>query len=475
MSNKERKPKPVMTWEKLLSGRRYREAPSTVENSEVNVFQEDASRILNSTPFRRLQGKTQVHPFPPFDYLRTRLTHSIEVAHVGRVIATGAMRQLPRLPKKFKASMAGDIVSAACLAHDLGNPPFGHIGEYAIQTWFARLNEVKHPSEEIADLVAELLADPRTDDFRNFDGNAQGFRILTRLTGWRDRGGLQLSNATMGAFAKYPRSSRKAGKKRKFGYFSDDKSAATSIYGALEMLQIPEYDADRQPIEPRDPAYRRHPFAYIVEAADDISYLTSDIEDAGRMKLLSFDDCEQLLRSIADTKGHLPRYTEIPRANAQDRLKYLRAAAVSTLIDRAVECFCDREEDLLSGGFGENLFNATGFASDVAAIRRACEESIYNEGGKLQLEAAGFDIIMKVMDLYGGMMLQYVADPEKLDLRERGLFALLPPDSKEMLIGADVYKAMLVLVDYVSGMTDRFIPDLYQKLTGTNPTIGRMM
>lgn len=466
--------KPVMSWEKLLSGHRYKEAPSKVDNSEVNVFQEDAARILNSTPFRRLQAKTQVHPFPAYDYLRTRLTHSIEVAHVGRVIATATMRQL-NLPEGFNASMAGDIVSAACLAHDLGNPPFGHIGEYAIQTWFQRLPEIKHPNKEIADLVTELLKDPRSEDFKNFDGNAQGFRILTRLTGWRDRGGLQLSYATMGAFAKYPRSSRKAGKKKKFGYFSDDKSAATAIYDGLEMLRILECDENGNAIAHRDPAYRRHPFAYIVEAADDICYLTSDVEDAARMGLLSFDKCEQLLKSIADAKGHLPRYTEIPKAKTQDRLKYLRAAAVSTLIDRAIETFCDREENLLGGGFGENLFNATGFASDVAAIREACQRSIYNETGKLQLEAAGFEIIMKVMDLYGGMMLQYVANPDKLDRRERGLFELLPPDSKDMLVGADCYKAMLVLVDYVSGMTDRYILDLFQKLTGTNPTIGRMM
>lgn len=294
-----------MEWEKLLSPRRYREGP-TPHDTSVNVFQEDAGRIIHSTPFRRLQGKTQVHPFPAYDYLRTRLTHTSEVAHVGRVIATEAMRKLQGRPKDFEPSMAGDIVYAACLAHDLGNPPFGHIGEYAIQTWFLRLKEANSHA-----ICADLFADARANDFLNFDGNAQGFQILTRLTGWRNNGGLQLSYATLGAFSKYPHSSRMAGDKKKFGYLFHDKDAASTIFDGLSMPRRDETTETQ--IAVRDPAYKRHPLAYIVEAADDICYLTTDIEDAGRMKLLKFKRCEELLRAIADTVGHLPRYGQIPR------------------------------------------------------------------------------------------------------------------------------------------------------------------
>ena len=411
-----------MDWDQLLSEHRYdptsRDGPASKHGSSpMSGFQEDANRIIHSTPFRRLQGKTQVHPFPTYDYLRTRLTHTSEVAHVGRVIATAALKD--HIPNP---GIVGDVVYAACLAHDLGNPPFGHIGEHAIHTWFQKLQETER--------FRPLFVDKRFSDFLNFDGNAQGFRILTRLTGWRGRGGLQLSYATLGAFSKYPYSSgyiqQTAKKKKKFGFLYQDKSAASKIYTALGMM------AKEPKAHDTELAFERHPLAYIVEAADDICYLTTDIEDAGRMDLLDFDECEKLLRNIAEARRHMPRYNQIPKAKeyTQDRLKYLRAAAASAMIDAAIECFQERQGDILRGGFRQNLLDATNFAGSIKAIRDACEKTIYTERKKLQLEAAGFSIIIAIMDLYGLMLLQLVeGGEESLDMRERGLYQLLPRES----------------------------------------------
>jgi dGTPase len=347
----------AMNWSQLLLKDRYtsdhvRAAPVDHPTSAVTVYVEDIERVLYSSPFRRLQGKTQVHPLPSFDSLRNRLTHTIEVAHVGRIIATHSAKVCcANGDRDFDQQIAGDAVYAACLAHDVGNPPFGHIGEYAIQTWFERRG---------SSVISEMLRnDEIKNDFLHFDGNAQGFRILTRLSGWRMAGGLQLSCSTLGAFSKYPYGSKQSTKK-KFGFMHDDRSAAQKIFTSLGLLT-------------RGDKFCRHPLAFIVEAADDICYLTTDIEDSFRIGLLPFPSAQNLLRDIAEMGGHMPRYEELSTADFQDRIAYLRAGAVSSLIDAAINEFCNNSTQLLEGRYSQPLLNTSKYKPLVEKIRETCE------------------------------------------------------------------------------------------------------
>jgi dGTPase len=449
-----------MEWAKLLNACRYSSGiTAPTPESSASAFREDAARILYSTPFRRLQGKTQVHPLPRFDYLRTRLTHTIEVAHVGRMIATECARKLIDMEQRdIDPIVFGDIVYSACLAHDVGNPPFGHIGEYAIQTWFE-----KKLSENFPVLIDTLKDDNFRNDFLHFDGNAQGFRILTRLSGWRTSGGLQLTYATLGAFSKYPYAS-KLSTKKKFGYMHEDSEAARKTFSSLGLI----LDHGK---------YCRHPLAFIVEAADDICYLTTDIEDACRLKLVNFPAAETLLRIIAETGGHIPKYNELSTASPEDRIAYLRAGAVSSLADAAVKCFSENINPILEARFTEPLVARSKYKNNVEDIRSECNKTIYKSEAKLSVEAAGFNMIMQLMDLFGSMIEQFIVKKgaSDLDMRSDGLFYLLPLELRECLQPADPYASFLVLVDFVSGMTDRYVLDIYQRLTGTSVSLGRML
>jgi len=447
-----------MEWGSLLTKERSLSGDvGTIKGNDPLAFQKDAQRILYSSPFRRLQGKTQVHPLPKFDYLRTRLTHSLEVAHVGKLIASECGEAMSQSGStEISPTDLSDIVYAACLAHDVGNPPFGHIGEFAIQTWFARceLKSVKTIKDD---------SSTRKQDFLFFDGNAQGFRVLTRLSGWRDDGGLQLSYATLGAFSKYPFSSKLASSdKRKFGYMSDDHEIAEKVFGGLGLIK----DGER---------YCRHPLAFIVEAADDICYLTTDIEDAYRVDLLQFPSAESLLRDIAETGGKVGRYQELNNAPQQDRVAYLRSRAILALVDACVKCFSEKKDSILEGKFNSDLLSISKYNKNVSEIKFACEKTIYKEENKLRTEAAGYNMIMVLMDMFGGMIDQYVQNGlDKLDMRNTALHDLLPEEFRIRLCKGDPYRSFLVLVDYISGMTDRFVLDTYQRLTGSSVVLGKM-
>jgi len=454
-----------MEWPELLSEDRYgTDGISSVPGEGLSVFQEDAERIIYTSAFRRLQGKTQVYPFPTYDYLRTRLTHTIEVAYVGRVIATTAGTRLQELGRTgVNPQHLGDIAYAACLAHDLGNPPFGHIGEYAIQTWFEDWKDRPVFKEVFSN--ADLK-----NDFLCFDGNAQGFRILTRLASWRDAGGMQLSYAVLGAFSKYPHSSAVLVKRKddpdaklKFGFMYSDRDAASKIYTKLRMSQ-------------QGGRFCRHPLAFVVEAADDISYLTTDVDDAHRMERLLTDAAEKLLLPIATMGGTIQRYSRIPVQETRDRISYLRSGAAAALITSAIKVFCDNEDALRRGHFSGSLLERSSYAPYVEEIRRVCKQIVYTERSKLQIEAAGYNVILGLMNLYGGMMAQLLerGGIEGLDPRNRGLYNLLPKEFRDRLMYTNAYDCLLALVDYVSGMTDRFALDLFQRLAGTSVALGRM-
>ena len=423
-------PNVQMDWDKLLSATRYeleQESPSERNISESSeAFQGDAIRILYSSAFRRLQGKAQVHSFPTYDYLRTRLTHTIEVANLGRLIGVDIAKNLVDSNKLSpeKVSHIGDVVYAGCLAHDLGNPPFGHSGERAIQTWFTRKLDEKD------NIVIEAMdTDERRKDFTCFDGNAQGFRVITRLANWKDAGGARLTYAVIGAFTKYPHSSNLCvediDSKKKFGYMQQDQDTAIKIFEGLGLISETDHE------------YKRHPLAYIVEAADDICYLTTDIEDAHRIHCLDFAEASRLLKPIASTGDSMGRYYSMEHSDAfddQDRVGYLRAAAIRTLSAAVIKDYQEAYDDIMTGRIGnEALLERGSLRTKIADIRIACREKIYIEERKMQTETAGYHVIISLMDLYGGMILQYLEKKgvDGIDSKNKALYNLSPVNNSQ--------------------------------------------
>lgn len=450
-----------MDWSTLLSTSRYfaNAAPLDAGKRPLSPFQLDTERIIYTSSFRRLQGKTQVYPLPRFDYLRTRLTHTNEVAFVGKIIAKniGANLQAKHVPGANPDDFS-DIVYSACLAHDVGNPPFGHIGEEAIRAWFS-----KRASDEV---FKSVLEDESTkNDFLHFDGNAQGFRILTRLASWREEGGMRLTYATLGAFSKYPYPSQKSSeKKKKFGYLKADSDAASKVFSALGM---------------GGPAgFSRHPLAYIVEAADDISYLTTDIDDAHRMRQLPFEECEKLFMGILHSGEYYDQARKLETDNRQDKISFLRSLTSAALIDAAVQTFLDHHDEILQGQFGNvSLIEKSKFSRNAKEIRQICRDKVYTELSKIQLEAAGFNVIMGLMDMFGEMIKSFILRGgivEEMDMKDRNLYFLFPDELRGKMNHMSKYACMITLIDYISGLTDRFALDLFQRLAGHSTAIGKM-
>ena len=346
----------MMDWRRLLSANRMAgDAPDPVDPAR-SPFQKDFDRIVFCSAFRRLQDKTQAHPKPGNDYVRTRLTHSLEVASVGRSLGAGVGQVIAgrrRLPEGLGAAEFGHIVSAACLAHDIGNPPFGHRGEDLIRGWFA--------GSRRGQAIIALLTGGQREDLLRFEGNAQGFRILTRLQNWRDNGGLRLTAATLGAFGKYPRLSDSAGDAtgldagaKKFGVMQAEASIFRRLADELGLEQVAEG------------RWLRHPLAFLVEAADDICYSIVDLEDGFKLGKLGFADTEALLAAVA---GPTRRYGEIDEEPR--RIAYLRAKAIGRLIEQVIEVFLADEPGLLDGRRRAAMLErvpARGVLRDIAEV-----------------------------------------------------------------------------------------------------------
>jgi dGTPase len=315
----------MMNWSTLLSAQRVGQKFSTPELSR-SAFEQDYDRIIFSHPFRKLQDKTQVHPLPEHDFVHTRLTHSLEVSSVGRSMGKKAgeiiLQRHPELHERFTLFDFGAVVAAAALAHDLGNPPFGHAGEDAIGDFFLR-----HPAG------VEFKTSVSSDEWREliaFEGNAQGFRILNN-----DRYGLRLTFAALGAFTKYPCSvlltPRDSSKKsqKKFGFFETERGIFADVARHLELIPTAV------------DAWCRHPLAFLVEAADDICYGVIDLEDGCRLGLVSFDETVDLLQLILGDK--LDRRKLGKGSGLTEKLGVLRAMAIGRLIDATTEVFLDHE------------------------------------------------------------------------------------------------------------------------------------
>jgi len=420
-------------------------------------FQRDHDRILFSGPFRRLADKTQVFPLPVDDHVHSRLTHSLEVATIGRSLGTLVGRRLEsagvRLPEGRDARDLGDCVAAACLAHDLGNPPFGHVGERAIQEYFAR--------HAPAGLLEPLT--PRESlDLLRFEGNAQAFRILTRLEQPRRGGGLGLTHATLGAFMKYPCTSEVAGRSgagrsgKKHGLMSRELPAWER---AAESLGL----ARREPGLDRWP---RHPLAFLTEAADDVAYLLLDLEDGFRLRHVSEADYLRLVRPLAGASGATSEALASldGRNDRLDRAGWLRARAIDTLVHELADVFMQRLDGILDQSFDDELKRHVPHAGALGDVERVCREQCYGARDVLKMELAGAEAIQGLLDCFVTALLE----PGTLrGEHQRALRSLVISDEGSR------YDQLVRITDHVAGMTDNYAVRLYRELRGMRYPGGR--
>lgn len=441
-----------MNWEQLLSTKRFgQEAYHEKRDDDRSEFQRDYDRLIFSAPFRRLQNKTQVFPLPGSVFVHNRLTHSLEVASVGRSLGVNVVHRL-KSKKNFETPYLeeiGSIISAACLAHDLGNPPFGHSGEKAIATYFSEGNgqhlEANMSVEEWKDIIY-------------FDGNANAFRLLTHQFNGRRSGGFVMTYSTLASIVKYPYASVFSDdKKQKFGFFDSEKADFEKI--ALE-LEIPR-------LADNPNRFARHPLVFLVEAADDICYQIMDIEDAHKLKILTTDETKSLLLGFFNAEQKARRQETLKMVtDVNEQIAYLRSSVIGQLIDECSAVFAENEESILNGTFSSSLIKQLPLQSSEAYrnCSKTAVEKIYRSSEVLDVELAGYKIILTLLE----HLIAAVLSPEKAYSQQ--LLMRIPEqyETKSPM----VYGKVMAVLDYISGMTDIYALDLYRKITGMSiPTL----
>ena len=437
-----------MNWQQLISNKRFGlEEIHEAQKDDRTEFQRDYDRLIFSAPFRRLQNKTQVFPLPGSVFVHNRLTHSLEVSCVGRSLGNSIAIQLvakyPELASTHVPEI-GAIVSAACLAHDLGNPPFGHSGEKAISTYF---------SEGKGLALKSQLSSMEWEDLTHFEGNANAFRLLTHQFLGRRKGGFVMTYSTLAAIVKYPFPSVLAGKKSKFGFFTSEENSYLKI---AEELGIKRLSKEGEP-----PQYARHPLVYLVEAADDICYQMMDIEDAYKLKLLTPKEAKDLYLLFFNEKKKC-RVEDIFSfvTDGNEQIAYLRATVIGILIKECTKVFMENEEAILNGTFEGALIKhiSSPLSESYKECSRVAVEKIYRSRDVLDIELAGFHVISTLLEL----MINAVQSPEKAYSQ-----LLINRVSSQYDIKAPtLYGRIQAVLDYLSGMTDVFALDLFRKIKG---------
>lgn len=429
-----------MNWKVLLDS-----GESHEKNIDRSVFDRDFDRIIFSHPFRKLQDKTQVHPLPEHDFVHNRLTHSLEVSSVGRSLgrSVGAviLEKHPDLKNDFSANDFGLITASASLAHDIGNPPFGHSGEDAISDYF-----VTHQ-----DQLASRFNPQQWSDLINFEGNAQGFRLLNK-SGYQ---GLRLTKPTLAAFTKYPRPSKIADQfkprrsQKKYGFYHSEAEIFKSLATDLQLHQL----ANDQ--------WCRHPLAFLVEAADDICYHIIDLEDGCNLGLISHQDTVDLYAQVIGSKFDAAKLKTI--RSKTEQISLLRAMAIGALIKQSGDHFLANEEGILSGDYDISLTDDIQATPALEEIKNVSIASIYRAQHVVEIEAAGFNVLNGLLEAF----VPAVLGKENMTKKQSIAFRLLPLDLKdEIKESTDTYSSLRTLLDYISGLTDTNAMNLYRKLTG---------
>ena len=441
-----------MDWKRLISAKRLgMEGIESVHKDDRSAFLRDYDRLIFSAPFRRLQNKTQVFPLPGSVFVHNRLTHSLEVACVGRSLGNNVSRALiKKRPELADTNIQeiGNIVSAACLAHDMGNPPFGHSGEKAISAYFTE-GKGQCLKEQFSDNPVQWT------DIINFEGNANAFRLLAHQFIGRRKGGFAMTYSTLASIVKYPYSSYLANGKNKFGFFDSEAPIFAKIADELGIIRLSE---SGQPLK-----YVRYPLVWLVEAADDICYLLMDLEDAHKLKILSTEKTIGLMMDFLkpDEQVHARKIIDMV-SDVNEQVSYLRSKLVGLLVEECTNVFMQNEQAILDGTFSGSLIK---HISDIPqqAYKRCAElsrEKIYRTRDVLEVELAGFRIISTLLDL----MVEAVQNPE----REYSKLLINRVSSQYDINAKDIYNRILAVLDYISGMTDVYALDIYRKINGNS-------
>jgi dGTPase len=446
---------PVMQWEKLFSTQRLGESKKHDSGLDRSSFERDFDRVVFSSAFRRLQDKTQVIPLPESDFVHSRLTHSLEVSCVGRslgrIIGDRVIKKYGL--KDITASDFGAVVASACLAHDIGNPPFGHSGEGAISNYFRHGNGKKFKSQ---------IGAEKWNDLVNFEGNANGFRLLTNAAS--TGGGVKLTYTTLATFTKYPCPSTKnetlkgRASQKKYGYFQSEKNNFREIFEALEIIPL---DRGR---------WCRHPLAFLVEAADDICYRIIDFEDGVRIGLIPFGEAEKILVSLLPkNKFKKERYDAVK--GEKEKIGYLRALAINELIGKAADQFWTNETQIMKGIYDKHLTDEIDCVETLNKIAKMSIDLVYNSRNVLQIEASGFNVVAELLDLFITAVNdqhEYGKETKKEKLLSAKLIQLLPKQylGENGQPEKDLYLRILQICEFVAGMTDTYAINLYKRLKG---------
>ncbi len=441
----------MMKWEKLLIAERLGNKPAKQFDGR-SPFLSDHDKIIFSQAFRRLGRKTQVHPLASNDHIHNRMTHSLEVACIGRSLALQVgyhLRDKHRLPDEFLPSALGDIVQSTCLAHDIGNPPFGHTGEAAIGKWFKRN----------ADTYLKGLSTREQNDLLYFEGNAQGFRILTASGNNKESSILSMTYATLSAFIKYPWASdtQQAQKKHKYGIFSTEQNLMDEIGIKAGLLTEGE-------------GYCRHPLVYLMEAADDFCYGMLDLEDGVEMKLISFDDIYDIFSPIltAGQKGMLSTKMQMAKKGREPGL--LRGLIMDLYIREGVETFIANEAKILSGNFEGDLIAHTSasVSKSVQQAKNVARDKIFSHPRKVELEIGAYEIIYNILDKIVPAIKDWHTHGGARD-KENDMVIRLMGENNLPETGS-FYECLMAGLDFVSGMTDNYAAYLSKQFSGFGHT-----
>jgi len=449
-----------MNWSKLLSRSRLLRNVENILDSGRTAFEKDFDKLIFSSSFRRLKDKTQVFSLVDNDYIRSRLNHSLEASCVGRTLGTLVGNEVVKRHrqelKEFEGRDFGDIVAAACLAHDIGNPPFGHAGEDAIQEWF---------KSSKASTVLSCLPFEQQEDLKTFEGNAQGFRILTKLDKRPNLCGVQFTSATLATFTKYP---REAGIKsdffnqynaiqdnkstKKHGFFQDEKDLFAQIANEVGLIRREENSA----------WWCRHPLTFLVEAADDICYHIVDLEDGFWMEYISYEDARMLLNDILAGEN-----LDNVGCNRKENIKYLRAKAIHKLITEVKQVFLEYETELLSGKFDSPLTSEIQSGYKLKEIIDITRKNVYEACEVIEVKVAGYEVL-------GGLLEEFITATSNQNLSKSYLIKKLIPNFRDEDAQENIYKRILQITDYISGMTDSYAVSLFKKIKGISlPRGGR--
>ena len=439
-----------MNWQQLISNKRLgQEDRHPQRHDDRSEFKRDSDRLIFSAPFRRLQNKTQVFPLPGSIFVHNRLTHSLEVSSVGMSLGNDVARQLVQRHPHLHGTLfeeIGTIVSSACLAHDMGNPPFGHSGERAIQAYF---------TDGKGQRLREQVSASFWSDITHFEGNANAFRLLAHRFNGRREGGFVLTYSTLASIVKYPYSSTQASKKGKFGFFKSEEDIYRRIATELGIKQL---ETTGEGVR-----YVRHPLVYLVEAADDICYEIMDIEDAHKLKILSFEETKSLLLGFFSEEVQekmKQRIVEEHITDPNEKLVYMRASVIGLLERECAKTFVDHEQEILEGTFDGCLLDHV--SSHTREAYRRCtkisRERIYNSKPVLDVELSGYKIMATLMETF----IEAAVHPDRFYSQQ----LIQRVSSQYDIDSPNLETRIMAIIDYISGMTDVYALDIYQKING---------